>query len=167
MTIDGQDIAEVAKSKYIEVMLNKSGNCDDEIEQRIGAASKVVGARRKLVLDGKELKNSTKMRVYNAMVLPTMLYGCETWTLQKRHEGKLQALEMRYLRRVGVTRVDRVRNEDVRQAAILDVKAKQIAWKIKLEQMNDDRLVNCVYEEDVPGKRQRGCTRKRWHENFK
>ena len=68
------------------------------------------------------------------VVLPTILYGCETWTLQKSHEGKLQALEMRYLRKVeGVTRVDRIRNEDVgqalRQAAVLDVvKAKQMVW---------------------------------------
>ena len=46
---------------------------------------------RKLVLDMKELKKSTKMRVYNAMVLPTMLYGFETWTLQKRHEGNYAA----------------------------------------------------------------------------
>ena len=173
VTIDGQDIAEVQKLKYLGVMLNKSRNCDDEIEQRIGVASKVVEALRKLVLDRKELKKSTKMRVYNAMVLRTMLYECETWTLQKRHEGKLQALEMRYLRRVeGVTQVDRVRNEDVRQAlrqaAVLDVvKAKQTAWNEKLEQMDDDRLVKRVYEEDVLGKRLRGRPRKRWHENFK
>ena len=53
---DGQDIAEVETLKYLGVMLNRSGNCDDEIEQRIGAASKVVGAMRKLVLDRKELK---------------------------------------------------------------------------------------------------------------
>ena len=98
------------------------------------------------------------------------LYGCETWTLQKGHEGKLQALEMRYLRRVeGVTQVDKVRNEDVRQAlrqaTVLDVvKAKQMAWKEKLEQMDDDRFVKCVYEEDAPRKGPRGHPRKRWHE---
>ena len=86
---------------------------------------------KKQVMDRRELKKSTKMKVYNAMVLPTMLYECETWTLRKKHESKLQALEMRYLRRVeGVTQVDRVRNEDVRQAlrqdAVLDVvKTKQ------------------------------------------
>ena len=75
VTIDGQDIAEVEKWKYLGVMLSASGSCDDEIEQRIGAASNVVGAMRKQVLDRRELKKLTKMRVYNAMVLPTMLYG--------------------------------------------------------------------------------------------
>ena len=48
------------------------------------------------------------------MVAPTLLYGCKTWITQKQHESRLQAMEMRYLRRVeGVTKLDRVRNEDI------------------------------------------------------
>ena len=46
--------------------------------------------------------------------------------MQRRHESRLQAMEIRYLGRVqGVSRLDRVRNEDLRQAlkqnAVLDV----------------------------------------------
>ena len=37
-----------------------------------------------------------------------MLYGSETWTMMKRHESRLGATEMAYLRRVvGVTRIDK------------------------------------------------------------
>ena len=51
--------------------------------------------------------------LYNAMVVPTLLYGCKMWTVQKRHESRLQACEMMYLRRIeGVSRRDRVRNVD-------------------------------------------------------
>ena len=60
----------------------------------IGAAARVVGAMRKEVLERRELQKTTKMRVFNAMVMPTLLYGCKTWTIQKRHESKLQAFEM-------------------------------------------------------------------------
>ena len=50
------------------------------------------------------------------MVVPTLLYGSETWTLQKRHRSKIQAMEMRYLRKIeGVTRLDRVLNEHIRR----------------------------------------------------
>ena len=82
-------------------------------------------------------------------------------------------MEMRYLRRVqGVSQLDRVRNENVRQALKQDavlhvVKARQKVWREKLEQMDDERLVNRVYEEVVLGKRPRGRRRKRWHETFK
>ena len=55
--------------------------------------------------------------MYNTKVKPTLLYGSETWTLQNRHMKKLQATEMRCLRKVeGVTRMDRMRSDDIRQS---------------------------------------------------
>ena len=47
------------------------------------------------MLDRRNLKESTKMRLCNAMDLPTMLHGCEIGTMQRRHDSRLQALEMR------------------------------------------------------------------------
>ena len=55
-------------------MISGDGGCDDVIEQRIGAAARVVGAMRKEVLDRRELQKKTKMRVFNAMVVPTTLW---------------------------------------------------------------------------------------------
>ena len=118
-------------------MISGDGGCDDEIEQRIGTAARVVGSLRKVVLERRELQKKTKMQVFKAMVVPTLLFGCETWTMQRRHESKLQAFEMMCLRRVeGVTRMDRVRNEKVREAlgqeAVMEVaKEKQRKWKAK------------------------------------
>ena len=64
--------------------------------------------------------------------------------MHKRHESKLQASEWMFLRRVeGVTRLDRVRNKDVKrslgQEAVVDmVKEKPRIWKVKMEEMNAD-----------------------------
>ena len=170
--VDGEEIEQVQNMKYLGAILSADGTCEEEIEQRVGAAARVIGAMRKEVLERKELKKATKMRVYNAIVLPTMLYGSETWTVMKRHESRLGATEMAYLRRVeGVTRMDQVRNADVREAVgqeevMEKVKRKQRAWKEKLEQMEDSRLVKKVYTEEIAGKRPRGRPRKKWIDNF-
>ena len=170
--VDGEEIEQVQNMKYLGAILSADGTCEEEIEQRVGAAARVIGAMRKEVLERKELKKATKMRVYNAIVLPTMLYGSETWTVMKRHESRLGATEMAYLRRVeGVTRMDRVRNADVREAVgqeevMEKVKRKQRAWKEKLEQMEDNRLVKKVYTEEIAGKRPRGRPRKKWIDSF-
>ena len=67
-------------------------------------------------MERRELSKGTKMGVFNAVVVPTLLYGSEIWTVQKWHASRSQATEMRYLRRVeGVTKLDRVRNIDIRE----------------------------------------------------
>ena len=45
-------------------------------------ASKIIGAIGRTVLGRKELTKGTKVRVVNTMVIPTLTYGCEAWTLQ-------------------------------------------------------------------------------------
>ena len=72
-------------------MISADGICDEEIEQRVGATAKVVGTIKKEVLERREIQKRTKMRVLNAMVVPTFIYGCEAWTMQRRHESKMQA----------------------------------------------------------------------------
>ena len=102
-----------------------------------------------------------------------LVYGCEVWNLSKQLESRVQATQMRVLRRIeGVSRVDRVRNKDIRlrlgQEGILNVvKRSQEKWKKRLEEMNDDRTTNKVFKGELEGKRPRGRRRKRWIDNFK
>ena len=101
------------------------------------------------------------------MVVPTLLYGSETWTLQKRHRSKIQAMERSYLRKVeGVTRLDRVPNEDIRRRlgveAVLAVADRKKEWRERIEGMSQERLVKRVFEDDVCGRRPRGRPRKKW-----
>jgi hypothetical protein len=45
------------------------------------------------------LKN-LKIRIYKAIILPVVLYGCETWSLTLRQEHRLGVFENMVLRRI-------------------------------------------------------------------
>ena len=172
IAVNGVEIENVRTIKYLGDMLDEEGSCEAEVDHRIGAASKVIGALRKEVINRRELNKSTKLRVINATVMPTLLYVCETWTLLERHKSKMQAFEMRCLRRVeGVTILDKVRNEDIRsrlgQLAVVSRVENKTKWLRKMEGMTDDRMVKKVFVENVPGRRPRGRPRKRWVDDLR
>ncbi|KAK3527737.1 hypothetical protein QTP86_002569 [Hemibagrus guttatus] len=59
-----------------------------------------------------------KGKVYRTVVRPAMLYGLETVSLRKRQESELEVAELKMLRfSLGVTRLDRIRNEYIRGTA--------------------------------------------------
>jgi hypothetical protein len=43
---------------------------------------------------------SLKIRIYKTIILPVVLYGCETWSLTLREEHRLRVFEKRVLRRI-------------------------------------------------------------------
>ena len=101
--------------QYICVMISGDRYMDREVEQRIGKASKMVGAIENTVLGRIELMKGTKLKVVNAIVIPTLTYGCEVWAPQAKHNGQIQAVLMRVLRRIeGVSRLNRIRKVDLR-----------------------------------------------------
>ena len=173
IAVNGVEIENVRTMKYLGAMLEEEGWCEAEVDHRIGAASKVIEALSKEVINRRELNKSIKLRVINATVIPTLLYACETWTLLERHKNKVQTFEMRCLRRVeGVTILDKVRNEDIRSrfgqlAVVSRVEKEKIEWLRKMEGMTDDRMVKKLFVENVPGKHPRGRPRKRWADDLK
>ena len=56
--------------------------------------AKVIGAMRSEVLERRELNKEAKLRVFSATAVPTLLYGRDTWTVQKWQESRSQATEI-------------------------------------------------------------------------
>jgi hypothetical protein len=44
--------------------------------------------------------NNLKIKIYKTVILPVVLYGCETWSLTLREEQRLRVFENRELRRI-------------------------------------------------------------------
>jgi hypothetical protein len=51
-------------------------------------------------LSSRLLSKNIKIRIYRTIILPVVLYGCETWSLTLREEHRLRVLETRVLRRI-------------------------------------------------------------------
>ena len=51
------------------------------------------------------------IKIYRIIILPVVLYGCETWSLTLRDERRLRVLENRVLRRIFGPKRDEVSGE--------------------------------------------------------
>ena len=67
---------------------------DEDIKARISKASSAYGRLLEGVWKPHGTKLNTKIKVYRATVLTTLLYGAETWTCYRRHVKMLEAFHM-------------------------------------------------------------------------
>jgi hypothetical protein len=54
------------------------------------------------------LSENVKIRIYNTIILPVVLYTCKTWSLTLREERRLRVFENRVLRRIFGPKRDKV-----------------------------------------------------------
>ena len=121
---------------------------------------------------------ATKMRTYNTIIRPVVLYGSETWSLTQRQESRLLVFENTILRRILGPVFDpaegwRIRHnaelrQITRQPLITDViKAARIRWAGHVARMPDSRLPSIVLNQQLVGNRPAGRPRKRWEDCLK
>ncbi|KAK3524895.1 hypothetical protein QTP86_011308 [Hemibagrus guttatus] len=115
--LQGEEVKKVQEFKYLGSTVQSNGECGKEVKKRVQAGwngwRKVSG-----VLCERKISTRIKGKVYRTVVRPAMLYGLETVSLRKRQESELEVAELKMLRfSLGVTRLDRIRNEYIRGTA--------------------------------------------------
>ena len=76
----------------------------------------------KSALSKRGLRIKAKKYLYEGVIVPTALYGAGAWGMRSAERRKVNVLEMKCLRSlVGVSRMDRVRNEEVRRTAGIEM----------------------------------------------
>jgi len=63
------------------------------------------------LLSSSSLSKNLKIKIYRTIILPVVLYGCETWSLTLREERGLRLFDHRVLRRIFGPRRDEVTRE--------------------------------------------------------
>ena len=100
ITVKGQNIKAVNNFTYLGSTLSRAVNIDAEVINRIAKASAAFGRLRENVWECRGLSLTTKLKVYRAVVLTTLLYASETWTVYSRHAKQLNHFHLSCLRRL-------------------------------------------------------------------
>ena len=114
ITVKGQHLQVIDKFTYLGSTLSRVVHIDDEVNARIAKASAVFGRPRGSIWDRSGIRLDTKLKVYRAVVLPTLLYACETWTVYQRHAKRVNHFHISCLRKLlKIKRQDRIPDTEV------------------------------------------------------
>ena len=94
ITMDGEAVKNVNVFKHLGSSINSAANLDDEVLNRLSKASQAFGCLHTRIWPEHGIKVNTKLDVYKAVVLSSLLYGCETWTCHRRHIKKLEQFHL-------------------------------------------------------------------------
>jgi len=112
---EGGEIESVEEFCYLGSVVSRDSSGEKKIKIRPGMANATFG-RLSNVWKSKSLKLKVKIRLYESLVLATLRYGSETWSMTLTNSKKLKAAHHKYLRRiVGITWKQRITNEELRQ----------------------------------------------------
>ena len=174
ITVNGEKLAATEKFVYLGSTLSRSVNIDEEVAFRIARASAAFGRLKDNVWERRGLSLKTKLKVYNAIVLPSLLYACETWTVYSRHAKQLNAFHMRCLRTLlHIKWQDKIPDTEVLQRAESEsihaiLQRSQLRWAGHVHRMDDSRLPKrLLYGELKTGKRSLGRPKKRYKDTLK
>jgi len=99
MKIDNSSIERVEELKYLGTTLTDQNSIQEEIKSRLKLGNACYHSVQNL-LSSRLLSKNLKIKIYRTLILPVVLYGCETWSLTLREERRLRVFENRMLRRV-------------------------------------------------------------------
>ena len=93
--------------RYLGTTLTNQNSIAEEIKSRLKSGNACYHSVQNL-LSSRLLSKNLKIKIYRTVILPVVLYGCETWSLTLWEERKLRVFENRVLRKIFGPRRDEV-----------------------------------------------------------
>ena len=170
----GQRPKVVDKFTYLGSTLSRVVHIDDEVNARFAKASAAFGRLRGGIWDRSGIDFQTNLKVYTLVVLPTILYACETWTVYQRHAKRLNHFHTSCLRKLlKIKWQDRIPDTDILKRAGMQsihslLKLTHLRRTGHVTRMPDERLPKKILCGDLQvGKRSHGGRKKRYKDTLK
>ena len=110
---NGEPLECVEKFTYLGSVVTPTGGTEEDIASRCKKAQGAFAVLRPL-WRSRQISMNTKLRIFNSNVKTVLLYGCETWRMNKRNIGRLQSFINRRLRYiVGIWWPRKISNKDL------------------------------------------------------
>ena len=97
--IDGEIVKTVADFIFLGSKITADSDCSHEIKRHLFLGRKVM-TNLDSILKSRDISLPTKVHLVKAMVFPVVMYGCESWTMKKVEQGRIDAFELWCWRRL-------------------------------------------------------------------
>ena len=91
--IDGETVETVTDFIFLGSRITADGDCSHEIKRCLLLGKKVM-TNLNSILKSRDITLPTKVHLVKAMVFPVVMYGCESWTINKAEHRKIDAFEL-------------------------------------------------------------------------
>ncbi|XP_076037661.1 uncharacterized protein LOC143023067 [Oratosquilla oratoria] len=138
------------------------------------SAGTAFGKLRTRVFGDRDIQKDTKLMVYRALVIPTLLYASKTWSPYHHHLKTLENFHQRCLRKIlNISWKDRrtslsVLQDEKTTSIEACITKKQLRWSGHVVRMSNDLLPKQIfYSQLTDGKRKREDQKKRFKDVLK
>jgi len=176
--IDNSTFERVEEFKYLGTTVTNQNSTAKELKSRLRSGGACYHSVQNL-LSSRLVSKNLKIKIYRTVILPVVLYGCETWSLTLREERKLSVFENMVLRRMFGPRRDevmrewrRLHNEELNDLysspnIVRVIKSTRMRWAGHVARIGEERGVYSVLVGKPEGKRPMGRPRRRWVDNIR
>lgn len=166
ISLEGRTVEKVSVFKYLGTQISYEE--DSEIEEKLSKFQRICGTIARTLKN--RARKETQLKFYKTVAAPALTYGSETWTIKTNQGNRIQAAEMKFLRRVKLFNYH-IRNEDIREELSIysindKIKDYKRKWSEHLTRMADSRIPKRAYAHRERGRRSVGRPRKRWKDDL-
>ena len=159
--IDGETMETMSDFIFLGSKITADGSCSHEIKRRLLLGRKVM-TNLDSILKSRDIILPTKVPIIKAMVIPVVMYGCESWTIKKAEHRRIDAFELWCWRRLlRVPWTARRANQSILKEISPEYSLEGLMLKLKLQyfghlMQRTDSLEKTLMLRGIGGRRRRG-----------